>query len=61
MFQLMVINVHNKFPFCSRHRYGIAILSRFFRLVKPMFLLFDGCNNDSYCGKGYGGGVRTRS
>ena len=25
----MVINVHNKFPFCSRHRYGIAILSRF--------------------------------
>ena len=42
----------------------IVILGKvymFFRLVKPMFLLFDGCNNDSYCGKGYGGGVRTRS
>ena len=33
----------------------------FFRLAKPMFLLFDVCNNDSYCDKGYGIGVRTRS
>ena len=33
----------------------------FFRLAKPMFFLFDVCNNDSYCDKWDGVGVRTRS
>ena len=33
----------------------------FFRLPKPMFFLFDACNNGSYCDKWHGVGVRARS
>ena len=42
----------------------IVILGKvymFFRLEKPVFLLFDVCNDDSYCDKWYRVGVRTRS
>ena len=31
----------------------------FFRLEKPVFLLLNVCNNDSYCDKWYGLGLRT--
>ena len=40
---------------------SLAYVTLFFGFLKPLVFLFDVCNNDSYCDKGYGIGVRTRS